>query len=395
MNKHWDIIDAQRLVMEACLWMLQCPYPTESVPLYPYAACHWFRHCRFYQDLAVQAVASNKPSKHTLDVPSLRSFLGSFDQPTVSYERWRRLVPHHCQSGYWSFLPNLGLNITENTYLRCLPVCPTFGAAIGGLGELVSWLWLAKGVDINVTDLHGAPLLQYAIVSGSAELVRRMITMGADINFAPKGLSKLDAMLYKGSPRGTAVATATIFDRPEIVSLLLDQGADINTLSGEDGTALGCAALNGNVEIVSLLLERGADTNLVGGIYGTALGCAAWRGKVEVVSLLLERGADTNLVGGSYGTALGCAALSGNVEIVSLLLERGADINAVGGDYGTALGVSTSLGRIDLVRLLMNHGANPDLTIDLGMNARAIAEGAGHLGIIQLLNSWDGGSEPI
>ena len=329
MNKHWDIIDAQRLVMEACLWMLQCPYPTESVPLYPYAACHWFRHCRFYQDLAVQAVASNKPSKHTLDVPSLRSFLGSFDQPTVSYERWRRLVPHHCQSGYWSFLPNLGLNITENTYLRCLPVCPTFGAAIGGLGELVSWLWLAKGVDINVTDLHGAPLLQYAIVSGSAELVRRMITMGADINFAPKGLSKLDAMLYKGSPRGTAVATATIFDRPEIVSLLLDQGADINTLSGEDGTALGCAAL------------------------------------------------------------------SGNVEIVSLLLERGADINAVGGDYGTALGVSTSLGRIDLVRLLMNHGANPDLTIDLGMNARAIAEGAGHLGIIQLLNSWDGGSEPI
>jgi len=41
----------------------------------------------------------------------------------------------------------------------------------------------------------------------------------------------------------------------------------------------------------------------------------------------------------------------------------------------------------------MNHGANPNLTNDDGMNARAIAEGAGHLGIVQLLDSWDGGSE--
>ena len=48
MNKHWDIIDAQRLVMEACLWILQCPYPHESVPLHSYAAGHWFRHCRSY-----------------------------------------------------------------------------------------------------------------------------------------------------------------------------------------------------------------------------------------------------------------------------------------------------------------------------------------------------------
>jgi len=502
MNKHWDIIDAQRLVMEACLWMLQCPYPPESIPLYPYAACYWFRHCRAYQDLVVQAAASNKPSKYTLDVPSLRNFLGSFDQPTASYEKWRRLVPNHCQS-------RPSNNIDEHKYLRFLPVCPAFGAAIGGLGQLVSWLWLAKGVDINATDLNRAPLLQYAIASGSAELVRRMITMGADINFAPKGLSEWDSLLYDGSPRGTAIVIATTFNRPEIISLLLDQGADINAVSGQDGTALGCAAWAGNVEIVSLLLERGADINVVGGHYGaalgcaavhgnveivslllergadinvvsghygTALGCAVWRGRVEIVSLLLERGADINVVGGHYGTALGCAAWAGNVEIVSLLLERGADINVVGGhygtalgyaawkknvtlvtlllergadinlvggnwgttlscicasdfehgrwyypesdyepdaskvatlllqrgadmtiqfggQYGTALGVSASLGCTELVRLLMEHEANPDLTNDDGINPRALAEGAGHLGIVQLLDSWNDGPE--
>ena len=70
MNKHWDIIDAQHLIMEACLWILQCRLPPESVPLYHYATCYWFRHCRSYQDL-VEAAASNKPSNHTLDVDAL------------------------------------------------------------------------------------------------------------------------------------------------------------------------------------------------------------------------------------------------------------------------------------------------------------------------------------
>ena len=64
-----------------------------------------------------------------------------------------------------------------------------------------------------------------------------------------------------------------------------------------------------------------------------------------------------------------------------------------GGQYGTALGASASLGYIELVRLLMKYGANPDLTNDDGMNARTLAERAGHLDVVQLLDSWDGGSE--
>src|SRR4029077_2423424 len=59
MNQYWDIIDAHRLVMGACLWILRCPYP-DSVPLYPYIALQCLSHCRSYQDLVVQAAPSNK-----------------------------------------------------------------------------------------------------------------------------------------------------------------------------------------------------------------------------------------------------------------------------------------------------------------------------------------------
>ena len=45
----------------------------------------------------------------------------------------------------------------------------------------------------------------------------------------------------------------------------------INFIGDDYGTALGCATYSGHVELVSMLLERGADINLVGGEYGAVL----------------------------------------------------------------------------------------------------------------------------
>ena len=95
--------------------------------------------------------------------------------------------------------------------------------------------------------------------------------------------------------------------------------------------------------MVSLLLEQGADINAIGGMFGTALSNAVRKGELGVVSLLLERGADANVVGSIYVTALGCAIVEGTVESVSLLLDRGADINIpIGGNFGTVLGVAAA-----------------------------------------------------
>ena len=436
MNQYWDIIDAQSLVMEACLWILQCPYRPESNPLYPYAALHWFHHCRSYQDLVVQA-ASNKPPKHTLDVQLLRNFLPSFHEPSESYKKWvRSLSTHRSAIEEWGFY--------EYQYLTNLPVCPIFVAAFSGLGKLVSWLWLAEGIDIHATDNARTPLLQYAIVSGNAELVDWMITMGAniysknsahetalavaaqfgdpkivsilldrgaDINVvgckygtalgcaARRGKVEVVSLLLErgvginviGDDYGTPLAYAASMGNVELVSLLLDQGANINVVSGYYGTALGCATARENVEMVLLLLKRGADINVVSGHYGTVLGCAIATENVEMVSVLLEQGAGINVVGGDYGTALGCAVSRGNVQLVSLLLERGADINVVGGKYGSAFGCAVWRGNIEMVALLLEHKADINVVDNDGMTAHNLAERNGHLHIARFLDSWAGG----
>jgi len=164
--------------------------------------------------------------------------------------------------------------------------------------------------------MNGTPLLQYAFMSGSADLVERIITMEADIHFA-------------NSPRGTALTVAAEFGSLRIVLLLLGRGVDINVVGGDYGTALGCAALGGDVEVVSLLLKRGADINVVGSDYGTPLGCLC---------------ASSN----DYATS---DLVTSEAVIATLLLQRGTDVNIpFGSQYGTVLDASASIGRIELVR---------------------------------------------
>jgi len=198
--------------------------------------------------------------------------------------------------------------------------------------------------NINIQDVFKHTLLQAAEHS-SLEIISLLLDRGADINAI-------------GGDYGTALGAATSTGNKEIVSLLLDRGADINAAGGKYGTALGEAALRGNKEIISLLLDRGADINAVGGNYGTALGAAAYTGEKEIVLLLLDRGADINTIGGNYGTALGAAAYTGEKEIVLLLLDRGADINTIGGNYGTALGAAAITRNEKIVSFLLDRGAD-------------------------------------
>lgn len=57
-------------------------------------------------------------------------------------------------------------------------------------------------------------------------------------------------------------ACAAILPSPEVASLLLDRGADVNACQSGGFTALHAAGFNGSMELVTLLLERGADPSI-------------------------------------------------------------------------------------------------------------------------------------
>jgi hypothetical protein len=76
----------------------------------------------------------------------------------------------------------------------------------------------------------------------------------------------------------------------------------------------------GHIDIVKLLLNNGADVNSKGNLVNTPLHWAAFNGNIEIVKLLLEKGADFNLKYICVHTPLHFADSEGHIEIVKLLL---------------------------------------------------------------------------
>ena len=146
----------------------------------------------------------------------------------------------------------------------------------------------------------------------------------------------------------------------EIVELLLDKGADIDSIDVSQQTALMVASGMGHFGIVELLLKRGANVNATENDGYTALiyASSGEDGHPEIVKLLLEKGADVNASENDGYTALIYASQNGHTEIVKMLLDttkinvrttesRQALINAIENDHHK------------IVSMLLGSGVNP------------------------------------
>jgi hypothetical protein len=134
--------------------------------------------------------------------------------------------------------------------------------------------------------------------------------------------------------RATGLHLAIQYGHLGVVSILLDEGAKIDTKDEDGETPLVRASSAGHDLIVKLLLTRGANRKVQGQKYGTALQAASLRGHESVVRLLLDE-ADIEAEGGQFGTALQAASLRGHDGVVKILLDKGAEVNAPGGEYIT------------------------------------------------------------
>ena len=266
--------------------------------------------------------------------------------------------------------------------------------------------------EFNSKDIPSTQNLSEAVFTGDLAAVKQALTDGAD----PSAMDP-----QSGS---TMLATAALMGHTEIVELLLEHGADVNTKSRDGGTALHAAAFLGRIETVKFLLEKGADANLRSNIGGTAMDGAKldWEftkaiigmlqievneaevkaGRTKVIELLSEQpknaspshnlwkaaatgdlsaikdalgdSADLNALDSQSGiTPLGWAALNGQAEAAKLLIEKGADVNARNRDGTTSLHSAAFLGRIGTVKLLLENGADTTLRSNDGSTPTDVA----------------------
>jgi hypothetical protein len=199
--------------------------------------------------------------------------------------------------------------------------------------------WEMPNLTRKLTDI--APPLYYASLAGVAELVRLLLDKGADVN-------------SQGGEYGNALQAALAYSHEVVVRLLLDKGVDVNAKGGQYGNALQAASAKGNEAMARLLLDKGADVNAKGGDYGNALQAALANGNEAMARLLLDKGADVNSQGGFYGSALQAVSGNGNEAMARLLLDKGADVNSQGGHYGNALQAASVNGYEAVVQLLLS-----------------------------------------
>jgi uncharacterized protein len=139
--------------------------------------------------------------------------------------------------------------------------------------------------------------------------------------------------LLAGDP-ALDVFEAAAFGRTERLRELLDEDAALANAFGDDGfQPLGLACFFGHVEAARLLLERGADPNTLAHNEHIQAGplhsASASENKdeatrYELCELLLDRGADPSLEQGGGFTALDAARQNGDERLERLLLDRGA-----------------------------------------------------------------------
>uniref|UniRef100_A0A1B6I3A2 RING-type domain-containing protein n=2 Tax=Homalodisca liturata TaxID=320908 RepID=A0A1B6I3A2_9HEMI len=179
----------------------------------------------------------------------------------------------------------------------------------------------------------------------------------------------------------------------EMVSLLLEFGATLDSPNSQGCTALGLAGGRGHMEVVRLLVGAGASLGRSDTAGRCALVHAARNGHLDVVAYLLAcdwvmtpDAADVELREAAQ-QALVAAAAQGHNEIVEYLLDM-SEVVPDGQDSltgETALTVAACNGCHSVCSTLLNRGANIAVPNQKDMTALLLAVREGHWAVAERL----------
>jgi WD40 repeat protein len=116
------------------------------------------------------------------------------------------------------------------------------------------------------------------------------------------------------------------------------------------------AAARGDTELVSLLLDAGADINEANEQGDTALLLACRAGLLKLATRLKDAGANVSVANNQGDTALLAAVTVGNLELAELLVSWGADVKAQRRDGAGIIALAIHSKRPDSISFALRHG---------------------------------------
>lgn len=217
-------------------------------------------------------------------------------------------------------------------------VTPLWRAARGDHSKVVRVL-LGAGGDVDAQDSEGRSPLWWGARNDSVDVVQMLLDNGASVDIrdlaqrTPLNLASFNRcervvrMLVGNSANVDGwgwlppLVAAAQNGYENVVQILLDKGAEVDTQGVGNERALLCAARSGDEKVVQILLEKEAEVDSMN-IWGrTPLCCAVERGYQNVVEMLLAKGADVARTE-SGRTPLSWARMNRHLEVAQLLTSR-------------------------------------------------------------------------
>ncbi|XP_032236957.1 transient receptor potential cation channel subfamily A member 1 isoform X2 [Nematostella vectensis] len=248
-----------------------------------------------------------------------------------------------------SFLLDQGARVLLNPDSSCPAPSPLMCAVKRGHLDAVRLL-LSRDTPISIRDINGRCCLHVAVYCDDVTTLRLLLENGG------KRLIDLQDKSDK-----TPLHFAAIGGNMQMVTCLLEAGANPSIADDEEKIPLHHAAEVGDLECIEALVQASPDSpQATDHRLRTPLAYAAMSGHAQCVEYLIGHGAPVTLRDDDRLDALLLSAKASSPEVIQSLLDHGADIESLSKNRASSLSAAAFFGNTEVVRLLLNQGARLD-----------------------------------
>ncbi len=214
------------------------------------------------------------------------------------------------------------------------------------------YVLLLDSIHFNSQDKQYPTLLMKALRTRNIELAKTLIRQGVKLN-------------EKNQSGCTPLIFAVTYHYLEIVQELIEQSVNLNSITVDsNNSALTISIDKGYNDILSILIDAGANVNhqISNGFSGLMI--ATVFANVEAIKMLSTAGADINMKNKKGETALILAVKEKNLRIVKLLVEKGADLTPRIGHLwwkSNAMELAEEIGLNDIYVYLRGHEVKAEI----------------------------------